>query len=328
MSAAQYSAERARLPQVVFVVLNWNQCSMTLDCLASLRKQDYPRYHIVVVDNGSTDGSQSSIRKMHPDVDVIEAGRNLGYSPGNNLGIQRALELDADYVFLLNNDTEVDSSMLPRLIQVAETDPKIGMVGPTMYYADPPNMVWGGRNRIDWKRASLLREHMGENIDQSLLDQEAPQQTDYVDTCAVLVKREVIKKIGSLDGRYFINFDDFDWNTRTSRAGYKIVYAPSARMWHKVSATMGLASPATTYYMTRNALLFFSANGPGLWRVLGPLQIALRTIRTIAAWTLKRQYRTEVFRRKRDANVLALRDFCLGRFGKMGGDVARICSHQ
>jgi hypothetical protein len=298
---------------------------MTLECLASLQRQEYPRYRVIVVDNGSTDGSPSSIRQADPEVDVIEADRNLGYSPGNNLGIQRALEVGADYVFLLNNDAEVDPGMLGQLVQVAESDPKIGIVGPTMYYAEPPNMIWGGRNHINWKRASLFREGMGENIDQNLLDQASPQHTDYVDTCAALVKREVVLKIGLMDGRYFINFDDLDWNVRAFRAGYRIVYVPSGRIWHKVSATMGLASPATTYYMTRNSLLFFMVNAPGIWRVFGPLQIMLRTIRTLGAWTVKRRYNTDVFRRKRGANVFALRDFILGQFGKMGADVARVC---
>jgi GT2 family glycosyltransferase len=215
--------------------------------------------------------------------------------------------------------------MLTRLVEVAESDPQIGMVGPTMYCADPPNMIWGGDNWIDWRRARMIRHRFGELESKNAPEDRQPQEVDYIDTCAILVKRQVVEKIGLMNGDYFINFDDLDWNIRARKASYKIVYVPSAQMWHKVSATMGFASPATTYYMTRNALLFFWTHAPGIWKALAPLQIVLRTARTIGAWTLKSQYRTEAFRRKRDANLLALRDFFLGRFGKMGPDVARVC---
>lgn len=315
-------------PRVYFVVLNWNQPEMTADCLNSLAEQDYPNFHVVVVDNGSTDGSAAMLRERFPWATVLEIPENVGYSCGNNVGLEYVLERDADYVFLLNNDTEVDPHMLTQLVEVAESNPQIGMVGPTMYCADPPNMIWGGDNWIDWRRARMIRRRFGELDDGSEFQKQPPRDVHYIDTCAVLVKREVIGNIGLMNGDYFINFDDLDWNVRARKAGYRIVYVPAARMWHKVSVTMGLASPATTYYMTRNSLLFFWTHAPGVWKVLAPLQIILGTVRTIGAWTLKTRYHTEIFRRKRDANLLALRDFILGRFGRMGMDVTRACGDR
>jgi GT2 family glycosyltransferase len=311
-------------PSVYFIVLNWNQRDLTLDCLASLAELDYPCYRIILVDNGSQDDSVPVIHERFPDVALIENGENLGYSLGNNAGIQRAMSEGADYIFLLNNDTEVDPTMLTKLVDVAESDPEIGMVGPTMYCAEPPNMIWSTVNHIDWRHGKLVRPYMAKIDDPpGHLLPGSPVEVDYIDTCAILVKREVINRIGMMNGDYFINFDDLDWNVRAHKVGYKITYVPSARMWHKVSATMGQASPATTYYMTRNALLFFWNHAPGLARILVVSLILLRTVRTIGAWTLKPQYRG--FWRKRDANLLALRDFFLGRFGKMGADVAWIC---
>ena len=231
----------------------------------------------------------------------------------------------AEYIMLLNNDTEVAPDMLSRLVEEAESDSRIGIVGPTMYYADPPDMLWAGNNWIDWKRAYTVREGMGEHVSQDALDQQEPIEVDNIDTCAALISRQAIEAIGLLDGRYFINFDDLDLNVRARRAGYRVVYVPSARMWHKVSASMGLASPATTYYMTRNSLLFFWTHAPGARKVLAPLQIVLRTARIIGAWTFKPKYKDPIFRRRRDANLFALRDFFLGRFGKMGPEVRRIC---
>jgi GT2 family glycosyltransferase len=311
-------------PAVYAVILNWNQGEMTADCLDSLARQDYSNFHVVIVDNGSEDDSPAMLRERFPYVTILEIGENLGYSLGNNVGIRQAMSKGADYILLLNNDTEVDPTMLTRLVDVAESDPGIGMVGPTMYYAEPPDMIWSATNFIDWQRATVVREHMGRLDDgMSSLLPESPQQVDAIDTCALLVNREVISKIGLMNGDYFINYDDVDWNVRARKAGYKLVYVPTARMWHKVSAAMGQASPATTYYMTRNQLLFFWTHTPGPLRILAISRILLRTVRTVGAWTLKPQYRG--FRRKRDANLLALRDFFLGRFGKMGPDVVRVC---
>lgn len=311
-------------PLVYFVILNWNQRDLTLDCLASLVQLDYPNYRIVLVDNDSQDDSVPAVGQRFPAVILIENAENLGYSKGNNVGICRALSEQAAYVFLLNNDTVVDPKMLTELVKVAESDQAIGMVGPTMYCAEPPNMIWSAINHIDWAHGRIIKPCISK-IDEPMgrLLPKSPVEVDYVDTCAVLVKGEVISQVGLMNGDYFINFDDLDWNTRCREAGYKIIYVPTARMWHKVSATMGQASPATTYYMTRNGLLFFWAHAPGPLRLLAVAQIVARTTRTILAWTLKPEYRT--CRRKRDANLLALRDFFLGRFGRMGSDVSRVC---
>ena len=314
------------LPKVTFVILNWNQGELTADCLRSLKAQSYPNFDVVVVDNGSTDGSPQRLRKLFPEFTLLESEENLGYSEGNNLGIVYVLEQESDYIFLLNNDTEVHAEMLARLVSVAEIDPLYGMVGPTMFYADPPNMIWSSSNYIDWRRADFVKGQFGEAVSLGLLEQREPEEVDYIDTCAVLIKRQVLEKTGLMNARYFINFDDLDLNLRARLTGYKIVYVPSAFMWHKVSAAMGQASPATTYYMTRNTLLFFWSHAPGVWKVIAPLRVILRTARTIVAWTLKSEYQTQLFRRRRAANVLALRDFFTGRFGRMGADVALICS--
>jgi GT2 family glycosyltransferase len=148
---------------------------------------------------------------------------------------------------------------------------------------------------------------------------------DFIVGCGLLVRRELIERIGALDPAYYLNFEDVEWGIRAGRAGYKVLYAPRAMLWHKVSATLGQASPANTYYMTRNGLRFFWQHAPGPLRWLATARLLLRTVRTVSAWTLKRQYHAPVFRRKRSANLLALRDFFLDRFGAMGPDVYRIC---
>ena len=303
-------------PSVHFVIINWNQPELTLSEL------DYPNFRIVLVDNGSSDDSVALIRQAYPDVILIETGENLGYSAGNNVGIRYAIDHEADYVFLLNNDTVVDKYMLSRMVAAGEAGSSIGMVGPTIYYFDPPDMLWSAVNSIDWARGQIIRHGLNEVWPQAT-DDAPPQRVDYVDSCAILVKREVIEQIGVLDEAFFINFDDADWNMRARQTGFEITYVPAARVWHKVSAAMGQASPATTYYMTRNSLLFFWKHNRGMTRFKATLYVFARTMRTILAWTFKPKFRD--FRVKRNANLYALRDALLGRFGPMGSDVRRVC---
>jgi GT2 family glycosyltransferase len=148
---------------------------------------------------------------------------------------------------------------------------------------------------------------------------------DFIVGCGVLVSRRLIEVVGVLDAQYYLNYEDVEWGIRARHYGFKVLYVPQAIMWHKVSATLGQASPANTYYMTRNALLFFWENTPLHLRWLPVSRIIIRTLRTITAWRFKPQYANESFVRKRKANILALRDFFLGRFDKMGSDVIQVC---
>ena len=127
-----------------------------------------------------------------------------------------------------------------------------------------------------------------------------------------------------MDSAYFINFDDLDLNVRAKKAGFRIVYVPYAAMWHKVSAAMGIGSPSTIYYMTRNELRFFWTHTPGILKFFAPVKILVRTLRTIAAWTFYKKYHSDTFKKKRAANIYAVCDFLRGRFGKMDREVASI----
>jgi GT2 family glycosyltransferase len=313
---------------VYILIVNWNQASLTIECLESVFQSESVPFRVLIVDNGSTDGSPQQICRAFPQIEVLEAGENLGYSEGNNLGLRYALENGASYVLLLNNDTVVDPQMLSRLMQAAESDPSIGIVGPTHFYFDSPTTIWGADNHILWTQGVPHRARMGEIVSLKGLPEGDNQlvEADYIDTCAALVRADVFRRVGLLDGRYFINYDDADFGLRTRAAGYRVVYCPAAKMWHKVSAAMGQASPATTYYITRNEMLLFSSHARGTARLLAVLRLFARTLRTLGAWTIKPAYRRDaLIQRKRDAKLYAMRDFVLGRFGKMGPDVARAC---
>jgi len=298
------------LPGVAIIVLNWNGRDDTLACLASLQHVDYPDYGVVVVDNGSTDNSVAAVRAAYPGVALVELGGNVGYVGGNNAGLEQAQAVGADYALLLNNDTEVAPDFLTRLVIAAEADPQIGMAGPTLYYFAQPNVIWSAGGAIDWSRGSTRMVGLDE-VDEGQFGKEL-RPVDFVTGCALLVKMPVVARVGRLDPRFFAYYEEAEWCVRVSRAGYKIVHVPSAKIWHKISPAARAASPATHYYMTRNRLLFLKATGAG-WRAWAHT-LVLEYLRTLTSWSLRPQWRGR--RTQRDVMLRAIRDYFAGRVGR------------
>ena len=293
-------------PRVGIVLLNWNQPTDTLACLGSLARLEYGAFEVVVADNGSTDGSPELVRRAFPDVTLIENGRNLGFAAGNNVGIQYLLDRSADYVLLLNNDTEVPPSLLRRLVDVAESDPRIGIVGPKILYYQPNDVIWSAGGRIDrLGRSSHLRfDEADDDEDRSVHD------VDYVTGCALLIKRQIIEEVGALDERFFMYYEEAEWCARVHRAGYRIVYVPQAHMWHKIQQSARNHSRRYLYLMARNRLLYLRCTHAS---VLDMAIASLDILRTSAAWALKPKYREA--RPYSGALVHGVWDWLIGRFG-------------
>ena len=283
------------MPGVAIIVLNWNGLTDTLACLESLMRLDAAdACEVLVVDNGSTDGSPAAIRNRFPDVTLIETGENLGFTGGNNVGLQWALERGSDYALLLNNDTEVAPDFLRRLIQTAETDPQIGIAGPTIYYYEQPQTVWSAGGGIDRQRGTTWMV----GLDDRDVGQfgETPREMDFVTGCALLIKRDVLQKVGLLDDRFFAYYEDAEWCVRVQRAGFKIVHVPTAKIWHKIPLDARESSARVYYYMIRNRLLFLGATGAGL----RPWLYALvgDYLRTWLSWTLLPKWRGKRLHRR------------------------------
>lgn len=315
-------------PQVAIIILNWNNPEDTLACLQSVTALAYPCFSVLVVDNGSTDDSVARIRMAFPHIEMLETGENLGYAEGNNVGFRWALEQEIDYVCLLNNDTMVAPDFIAHLVAELEANTSTGIAGPKMYCFDPPDMVFAAGSLVNWDTGTLNQRGMWQREDAiGSIYANHPEDVDFIIGCGVLIKRAVLEQIGLLDPRYYLNFEDVDLCVRTRQAGYRVRYTPRAVLRHKVSASLGQGSASNTYYMTRNALLFFGTylSGWRRWRALA--HIVIRSLGHIAVWTIKPQYRHSA-RAKRDANLLALRDAALGRFGKMGPDVEAICQRH
>jgi GT2 family glycosyltransferase len=297
-------------PSVVIIILNWNGLADTLACLGSLSHLDYPAYEILVVDNGSQDGSAAAIREAYPQIQVIEIGENLGYVGGNNLGLEYACTQNAAYAMLLNNDTEVSADFLSKMVELAEADSKIGVVGPTIYYAEPGDMIWSAGGKLDWRSGLTLLDGM-DQIDRGQYG-EAPRPVDFVTGCALLVKIPVVKEVGMLDSRFFAYFEENEWCLRVTQAGYKIYHLPTAKIWHKISPDHREHSPQVYYYMTRNRLLFtWLANlGMSSW-----MSIFWEYMTRLVSWTIRPRWRYKA--PQRNAMVRGILDFGRRRFGRV-----------
>ncbi len=240
-------------PSVAAIVLSYDGRDLVLRAVASLRRMRYPRYDLVVVDNGSRDGTREALAAAFPEVAALRAEENLGISGGLNLGILWALERGYDYLLLLNNDIEADPEMLFEMVRVAEGDPAIGCVGPKTYYHADPECLWSAGGIIRFKESVTRERGMG-RLDRGQYDR--TEEVDYVNGCAMLVRASVVAEVGLWDPIYHVSVEDADWCMRMRRRGYRCFYAHRARLWHMVSPTTGGYKPARTFQTGRSTAIF------------------------------------------------------------------------
>ncbi|HHS96957.1 MAG TPA: glycosyltransferase family 2 protein [Chloroflexi bacterium] len=299
------------LPPVSIVILNWNGLEDTAACLASLAAVDYPALEVVVVDNGSTDGSPTILQQRFPGLILLETGENLGYAGGNNVGLRYALERGAEYVLLLNNDTEVAPDFLRRMVEVAEADERVGAVGPMIYYHSRPDVIWSAGGAIDWRRGRTRMVGVDEP-DRGQFGT-APREVDFVTGCAMLVRREATERAGLLDERFFLYYEEVEWCVRIRRAGFRILHVPTARVWHKIPFDGREASPMVHYYMTRNRLLFLKLTGAG-W-LAWTHTLLMEYVRRFLSWSIRPKWWGKQAQRR--ALWQGVIDYFQGRWGRM-----------
>ncbi|MCE5214504.1 MAG: glycosyltransferase family 2 protein [Methanobacterium sp.] len=283
--------------QVAIIILNWNGWEDTIECLESLYQNNHPTYNVIVVDNHSEDKSIERIKQYcHGELKIssnllnypknnksisfihlkesnniveeeipnktliiMENKENQGFARGNNTGIKFALKhLTPQYILLLNNDTVVDSQFLTELIKTANSDDNTGIVGPKTYlYNDKKVIQAAGGGNIDLSR--------GESHEVAFMEEDDGEfdkliELDYVGGSCLLIKRDVIEKVGLLDERYFMYWEDVDWSFNAREAGYKSIYSFKSKIWHKYGTSS--KDYFKTYYHNRNRIFFEKKHAP------------------------------------------------------------------
>lgn len=258
-------------------MINWNSVQVTTECLSSLKKLSYPDCEIVVVDNHSEGPDVEILRREFSGwVTIIENDQNYGFAGGQSRAIKYVLEhSNSDYLVLLNNDTVLAPDCITHMVEAAAKDPKIGIVGPKILFYDAKDRIQNVGCRVSMIKGSTIS--IGYGKPDSVLYPDV-MEVDYTDAC-IFVKREVIERIGLLDESYFLYWEDIDFCTRAKEAGFQVVCATRARIWHKKpfmpqnrnkvwGGGRAIQEPAfIIYYITRNMFKFLKKHASG-WQYL------------------------------------------------------------
>ena len=297
------------MTKVAVVILNWNRKSDTIECLESIQKLQITNYklQIIIVDNASTDGSVQEFKKLK-DIALVQNKENLGYTGGNNCGIEKALELGTDFVMVLNNDTVLDKNLVEEFLKAAEENPDVGIFTPKIYFAkgfefhkerykseELGKVIWAAGGSIDWNNVFGINRGVDE-VDTGQYDQ--VEEVDFGSGACLFVKREVFEKVRMFDDRYFMYYEDADFCVRAKKEGYKVLYIPRAKLWHKVAGSSGIGSGLNDYFISRNRLLF------------GTLYASFRTRFAL----LRESFKLTLFGREWQKKGVI--DFYTGKFGK------------
>lgn len=249
------------------IVLSWNGVQLTRETLDSLARCRVPldwQAHVIVVDNASRDDSATIIAREYPWVEMLALPENLRFAGGNNVGLARALEQGADAIMLLNNDVQADPGLYETLLLALEQEPGAGAVAPLIYHAAPTDLIWyaGGACvpalAYTAHRGLRTRDHG---------QYRSVEETGYLTGCCLLATRQAWERVGMLDERYFIYAEDADWCLRARAAGFRLLFVPTARLWHQVSASSGGGSnPWKIYQRLRANATMWSRHATGVAR--------------------------------------------------------------
>lgn len=263
------------MKKVFIVILNWNRPKLTIECLESLARLEKDKFslHTIVVDNASEDDSLKRLSKYIDNessgsflIDLIRNKKNLGFAQGNNVGMRYALKKGADYIMLLNNDTNVDKNLIMELIKSAQKHPHTGAFSPKIYFAkgfefhkkrykkkDLGKVIWSAGGEIDWDNVYATNKGVDE-VDRGQFN--SAKEIEFATGACLFLRCKALKEIGLFDPRYFMYFEDVDLSVRLKKERWRIRYIPDAILWHKVAQSSAIGSDLNDYFITRNRLLF------------------------------------------------------------------------
>ncbi|MBN2002113.1 MAG: glycosyltransferase family 2 protein [Anaerolineae bacterium] len=268
------------MPLVVIIIVNWNHSDDTIACLRSLQDITYLNYRTIVVDNGSTDSSVKDIQGAFSDIAIIKNSENLGFARAVNAGIKTAITWNTKYVLLLNNDTVVAPDFLDFLVAYCEHHPDVGLAGTTVYYFGTETHFSSG----GW--ANRFLPLLSKDFTPQDIDLKEPKELDYIWGQAVLIRRSVIEKVGNFDPVFFMYYEDCDFCRRAAAAGFKLLYVPQARIWHKIGFSMVKQEWKRWRYKIRSMLYFYRK-----YSVWGWPQAVLQTCLTLSGVAIREAIR-------------------------------------
>ena len=292
-------------PSVVIIILNWNSCDDTEECLKSLEKVIYKSFTIIVVDNGSDNTDCLALKSKFPKIELIVSKENLGFTGGNNLGIEYAKKNNPDYILLLNNDTTVEPDFINHLLLVFYKHKNVGIAAPLINYYYEPGKIWSEGGKVSRIRGSGFANSI-HHIEKARFNDKS---VSFVSGCCMLIKAKILDEIGLFDDNYFLYIEDVDFCKRVIDGGYGIFVSNQSRIYHKVSSSTNKSfSQLPLYYATRNRLYFAKKNFPKTY-LLTFLYLS------ISMWVKKIYWK---FKGKQNYIFIVRKAFNDFREGKMG----------
>lgn len=301
-------------PKVFIIIVNYQGANDTVECLKSLDQIKYNNFEVLLVDNHSRDNSLDVLSSFKPEtyaLQLISSDVNNGFGAGCNLGIKKALEEEKDdfFILLLNNDTTVEPDFLDKLMEQALLNPKYGILGSKIYFYGTKN-IWflGGEIKLLGTKGAHL--HYNEQ-DRGQFNGSKIIPADFVSGCTLLIRSDVIKKIGLINEKYFLYFEDVDWNVKARNSGWLVGVAPESAVYHKVSQSINPASFEYIYYHTRNGFISAYENGNFARKAL---------LYILSFYILAKQIGKMIFKKDKKwekAIMAGIKDFYIGKYGKI-----------
>ena len=282
-------------PKVTVLILSYNGKELLKDSVSSYLSNDYPNFEVVVIDNGSSDGTKEFVEREFPQAKVIRLEKNRGYSGGFNFGLEYAFDKNGSkYAIITNNDVKADSKVISELVKVAEMDDMNGFVTGKVYYFDQPDTlqtVGKKEHPVYWNGG-----HIGSKEKDTGQYEEITERY-FADDIYTLVSKKMYDEVGAYDTNFLFQSEEYDWQARAKNKGYKIMYAPGAKIWHKESMTIGKQSPFKAFYDARNPMVVVMKYKPAdffkrfFWQyfkynILKNSLVRIKKLRPKVAWNI------------------------------------------
>ena len=262
------------VPLVSVIIVNWNGMKYLETCLTTLYNQTFRDFEVLLIDNASTDNSVTFVRERFREVKVYQNKKNLGITIGNNIGINKSL---GKYIFILNNDTELEPHCLESLVEIAELYPDVGMIATKIKFTFDKSRIHSIGHLAYLDGINRCKGYLEQDVGQF----DERKEVLSASCVAALYRKDVLQEIGLFDEDFFIYGEDFDLGMRVRLAGWRCLYVPEAVVYHVYSGTMGKYSPQKAFYVERNRIWVALKYFPLSMLLVTPYYTVIRYLYTV-----------------------------------------------